>query len=93
MADETLVFVVDGICYEIDLNAGHAAELRSIMTPYMEAGRRVAGSAAARRRKSNDKVSGPVAAQVRRWARQQGIAVNQRGKIHADLFLRYQEAH
>lgn len=40
-ANETLNFSVDGTEYEIDLNADHANELRSALSPYTNAVRKV----------------------------------------------------
>lgn len=43
-ADETLRFALDGMEYEIDLTAVHAAELRSAMNVFVGVARRVNGS-------------------------------------------------
>jgi hypothetical protein len=37
-ADETVLISLDGKTRELDLTAGHAAELREILEPYMKAG-------------------------------------------------------
>ena len=42
-ADETVRFAIDDTSYEIDLNAEHAAELRSALNAYVGAARRVRG--------------------------------------------------
>jgi Lsr2 len=44
-AEGTVRFGLDGTEYEIDLNAGHARELRDALARYVDAGRRVSGSA------------------------------------------------
>ena len=44
-AEGTVRFGLDGAEYEIDLNAGHAKELRDVLARYVDAGRRVGGSA------------------------------------------------
>lgn len=46
-ADETVEFSIDGVSYEIDLSAQNAQKLRDLFTPWIEAGRRVGGGAAA----------------------------------------------
>jgi hypothetical protein len=44
-AEGTVRFGLDGVEYEIDLNAGHAKELRDALARYVDAARRVSGSA------------------------------------------------
>ena len=43
-AAETLSFALDGLSFEIDLTAEHAAELRAALAPYTAAGRRIGRS-------------------------------------------------
>ena len=75
-AEGTVRFGLDGAEYEIDLNAGHARELRDVLTRYMDAARRVSSSA---RRPPRGGRGGPAgdlnAVEVREWARAQGIEV------------------
>jgi nucleoid-associated protein Lsr2 len=47
-AEGTVRFGLDGTGYEIDLNAGYAKELWDALARYVDAGRRVSGSAASR---------------------------------------------
>ncbi|MDD7941875.1 Lsr2 family protein [Actinomycetospora lutea] len=42
-ADETVEFGLDGVTYEIDLSAEHAAALRDALRDYVEHGRRTGG--------------------------------------------------
>jgi hypothetical protein len=44
-AEGTVRFALDGAEYEIDLNAGHAKELRDALARYVGAARRVGSSA------------------------------------------------
>ena len=48
-ASETVLFSLDGVAYEIDLNDGNAAGLRDAMAPYVGAGRRTGGRSASGR--------------------------------------------
>ena len=92
-ATETLSFALDGSEYEIDLNEGHASELRGALARFTEAGRKVAGGRgrpAARTRSSH---GGPDAKAVRMWAAENGIQVNTRGRIQADVVEKYEAAH
>ncbi|UKA69073.1 Lsr2 family protein (plasmid) [Arthrobacter sp. FW306-05-C] len=90
-AVETVSFQLDDTTYEIDLNAIHAAELRSILEPYIMAGRKQRNSGTAKRTPA--RTSGPTTAQVRAWAQEQGINVNNRGRVGADLLAQYEAAH
>lgn len=93
-ADETLSFALDGSEYEIDLNEGHANELREALARFTNAGRKVAGGrgrSAARTKSSSH--GGPDAKAVRLWAAENGIQVNTRGRIQADVVEKYEAAH
>ena len=71
-AEGTVRFGLDGTGYEIDLNAGHARELRDALARYVDAARRVTGSAQAAR--GGRGPTGDLnAVEVREWARAQGI--------------------
>jgi hypothetical protein len=88
-ADETLRFALDGTGYEIDLRASHAEAFRKQLAPYFEharmAGRpRRPGRTAASRQHTGD---------IRAWAKDRGIAVNQRGRIPASVAEQYRSAH
>jgi len=85
-ADETVLFSIDGINYEIDLSAENAKKLRDAMSRFAEAGRRVTAT----RRGTRARSGGPNPAAIREWARSQGIAVSERGRISAELLARYQ---
>lgn len=43
LADETVLFALDGASYEIDLTVGHAAEFRALLNSYVGAARRTSG--------------------------------------------------
>ena len=87
-ADETVYFSIDGNSYEIDLSADNATALRGALTRFVSAGRKVTGQRKAARTRSG----GTNPAAVREWARSQGISVNERGRISADLLAKYQAA-
>ncbi|MDQ0673980.1 hypothetical protein QFZ36_001541 [Pseudarthrobacter siccitolerans] len=91
-ADETVSFALDGNPYEIDLNSSHAEELRSILRPYVEAGRKEAPRARTKRRPTRENIA-PTTAQVRAWAQAQGITVNNRGRVGAEILAQYEAAH
>jgi hypothetical protein len=89
-ADETVRFAFGGAAYEIDLSRKNAAAFRQQLAPFIEharkAGRaqprRPARTAAARQRSGD----------IRAWAKEQGIAVSERGRIPASVMEQYQAA-
>lgn len=91
-AEETVQFGLDGVTYEIDLNSENAATMREVIAGYIGHARRVAGRRGATRgaRKSG---GGSETAQIRAWAKEQGLPVNERGRIPADIVAQYEAAH
>lgn len=91
---QTVTFSLDGATYEIDVCDQHARELRDRFAAYVGAARRASsrasGPAAGRRRR---RAGSGEAAKIREWARGQGLAVPERGRIPADLAERYAAAH
>lgn len=93
-ADETVTFGLDGISYEIDLTADHAAQLRDSLAEWVGHGRRVGGT----RRKGNRSVTkrssvGADNATIREWARANGHEVSERGRIKAEVIEAFNEAN
>lgn len=93
-AKETISFALDGSGYEIDLNEGHANELREALARFTNAGRKVGGGRGrpAPRTKSSSH-SGPDAKAVRLWAAENGVQVNTRGRIQAEVVEKYEATH
>ena len=87
---ETLRFSLEGASYEIDVCAAHGAALRDAFAPYVGAARRAgrSGSGGRRRRVA----TGVDPAAVRAWAKSQGLKVNERGRIPADIVDRFTAA-
>ena len=80
-ADETVRFAIAGAQYEIDLSAANARRLRDALAPYVGHGRKAAGRS---RRRSPGGASGGRSAEIRAWAKERGLDVNERGRIPAD---------
>jgi hypothetical protein len=92
---ETIHFGLDGASYEIDVCERHSAELRDGLAGYVGAGRRTGGRgelSPGRSRRRRNRGSGD-AARIREWARSQGLAVPERGRIPADLAEKYAAAN
>lgn len=90
LAAETLRFAFAGVDYEIDLSEQHARTFRHQLSPYVEHARR-AGRAKAR---SAGRSSGnrERTADIRSWAREHGVAINERGRIPASVIEQYEAA-
>jgi hypothetical protein len=93
-AEGTVRFALDGAEYEIDLNAEHAGELRKALSRYVEAARRSGGQARrpARTGGRRTAASGLNTTEVREWAKAQGIEVKDRGRVPAELVVRFRAA-
>lgn len=91
-ADETVAFALDGATYEIDLNATNAAALRDALALYVGHARKAGRKAPARSagRRSSPGSQTPA---IRTWAREQGLPVNERGRIPAAIVEQYEAAH
>ena len=88
---ETVTFALDGSSYEIDVCEQHGRELRDAFAPYVGAGRRGSGRSSSGRRRRSRGGSGE-AAQIREWARSQGLSVPERGRVPAELAEKYAAA-
>jgi Lsr2 len=101
-AEETVTFSLDGVAYEIDLTAEHAAELRESFSRWVGharktgsgsrsgGGRQSRGGGGGQSRRSSS--SGDATA-IREWARQNGHEVSERGRISAEVRKAYEAAH
>jgi hypothetical protein len=89
-ADQTVRFGLDGAEYEIDLSTSNATAFRERLAPFTQSARKAgrgprsrSGRSAADRERSGD---------IRAWAKNQGIAVSDRGRIPASVIEQYQAA-
>jgi Lsr2 len=92
-ADETVTFALDGKTYEIDLTTSNADKLRGLLDPYTKGGRRTGGRSAGGRGKGRALASGnPDTAEIRKWAKENGYSVNDRGRVPAEIREAYEKA-
>jgi Lsr2 len=95
-ADETVTFGLDGTAYEVDLSTANAALLRKSLADYVVHGRRSSltrGGSPRRTIKPTLAASSVDTATVRAWARDNGYAVNDRGRVAAEIVDAYRAAH
>lgn len=89
-AEGTVRFALDGTDYEIDLSAAHSQALRNSLQAFIAHARKVGGARRAARGRRSATAMDTTA--VRAWARGQGIAIKERGRVPADVVARYREA-
>jgi hypothetical protein len=89
-ADETVRFGLGGAEYEIDLSKKNAAALRRQVAPFIEHARKVGRGQ--RRRTGRTAASRERSETIRAWAKGQGIAVSDRGRIPASVVEQYEAA-
>jgi hypothetical protein len=92
-AEGTVRFGLDGTEYEVDLNAEHAQALRDALARYVQAAWR-AGASVRRPARGGHRVSGTRVdtTEVREWAKAQGSEVKDRGRVPAELVVRFKAA-
>ena len=91
-AEGTVRFGLDGAAYEIDLNAEHARALRDALSRYVQAARRAGGARRPARSGRRARADGVDSTEVREWAKAQGIDVKDRGRVPAELVVKFKAA-
>jgi hypothetical protein len=89
-ADETVRFGLGSAEYEIDLSKKNAAAFRRKITPFIEHARKAGRGP--RRRPGRTASSREHSSDIRAWAKDQGIAVSDRGRIPASVIAQYEAA-
>ena len=90
-ADETVRFAIGGVDYEIDLSRKNAAAFRRQLAPFLDHARKVGRGA--RRRPGRSAASRDRSGAIRAWAKEQGIAVSDRGRISVSVVEQYEAAN
>jgi len=88
-ADETVRFGIGGAEYEIDLSARNAAAFRHKLAPFIEHARKAGRG---QRRPVRTAAGRQRGGGVRAWAKDQGIAISDRGRIPASVVSQYEAA-
>jgi Lsr2 len=83
-------FGVDGAEYEIDLSKKNAAAFRRKLAPFLEHARKAGRGH--RRQPGRTASSRERSGGIRAWAKGQGIAVSERGRIPASVVEQYEAA-
>lgn len=92
-AEGTVRFGLDGAEYEIDLSAEHALALRDALARYVAAARRARANGRHPARSGRSAPAGELnTADIREWARTQGIEIKDRGRVSAEVVTRFKAA-
>ena len=87
-ASETVRFGLGGVQYEIDLNKKNARTFRKKLTPFVEHARKAGPGQ--RRRPARTASSRQRSGDIRTWAKAEGLAVSDRGRIPASVVDQYE---
>jgi Lsr2 len=98
-AEETLLYLVDGEYWEIDLSADNAREFREAFARYVKVSRPVLAKEAARRLAADGGSSGTGTsygdydpAIVRAWAQQNRVEISDKGRIPEHVVTMWRRA-
>ena len=87
-AEETVRFGLGGTADEIDLNKKNARAFRTRLAPFVEHARNAGRGPRRPQTASSRQRSGDI----RAWAKEQGIAVSERGRIPASVVEQFESA-
>jgi hypothetical protein len=90
-AARTATFALQDVTYEVDLSKKNADKLARLLEPYIAAARK-ASTRPASRPANPSRQAGPVPADVRAWAKSEGIEVKDKGRVPAELIVKFQAA-
>ena len=90
---ETYPFAWGGVEYEIDLNEAHFKEWHEIMRPLLDAARRQGSAPKPPSSTVSTSRRTTQLKRVRKWAREQGYDVRERGLVAVEIQERFNEAH
>ncbi len=94
-AAETVSFSFEGKAYELDLSEKNAKKLRKALEPFVAAARRSGGGGRRRQRGSSGTPRGggdrERTATIRKWAREHGHQVADRGRIPSSVIEAYEK--
>ncbi len=84
MDARTVEFSFDGVSYEIDLSDENLQKMKEALAPWLDNARRKVGA-----RRTSSRSDGPDSREVRKWAKEQGMEVNPRGRVPKDIIEAY----
>lgn len=88
----TVTFAIENVQYEIDLSDGNAQKLHAALAPFIAVARPV-GARAERKASTATRADPAQQRAVRRWAKEHGISISDRGRIPLTVQNAYQATH
>lgn len=92
-ATASFAFTFAGKSYEIDLNDANAEKFREALAPWIDAARAVAKNGAAPAPARGSRLARNDLAAIRKWAKDNGHDVSNRGRIPGSVIEAYEAAH
>ncbi|MFG1797785.1 Lsr2 family protein [Nocardia sp. NPDC049149] len=92
-AEETVVFGLDRVSYEIDLSVLNASTLRDIFEQWTPHARKVGRVPRGKQINTRPALDRDRSAAIREWARKKGHEVSSRGRISAEVIQAYEKAN
>lgn len=89
---ETVTFGLDGVTYEIDLNAKNAKKLRDALIPFVDVARKTGGNRG-RGRAKNGRRDPSETKQIKEWLVANGYTPPARGRIPQEMLSAYEAAN
>lgn len=90
---EEVSFAFQGTEYTVDLSEKNRVKLEKALAPFIEAGTRVPATRRSSRRGSGTTAGKSDAAAIRAWAKENKMAVPDRGRIPAEVREAFNAAH
>lgn len=87
-AEGTVQFGIGSVSYEIDLSAANERRFRDQLAPFVQHARKISGGQ--RTRAGRSSADRRASAEVRAWAKDQGIEISERGRIPANVTEQYE---
>ena len=92
-ASRTVTFALDNKSYQIDLSDANYDKLEAALAPFVAKGTRITRQKGSAPAATATAVSRSATGEVRKWAKAQGHAVPERGRIPNDILALYEAAH
>lgn len=92
-AEETVVFGLDGVTYEMDLSVLNGGNLRGLFEQWTPHARRVGRAPRGKSINARLAVDRDRSAGIREWARKKGVEISARGRISAEVVEAYDKAN
>ncbi|MFR9774309.1 histone-like nucleoid-structuring protein Lsr2 [Nocardia sp. SC052] len=92
-ADETVSFALDGVTYELDLSHPNAKTLRDTFEQWTRHARKVGRIRRDRSVLPRSATERIRTADIREWARKEGIEVSRRGRIASEVLEQYKQTN